>query len=351
MRYDLIRAALGVMGFAGLDRLAAPFCAGRGVILTFHHVTPVAVARFPENAGLAIEPAFLDVTLGLLARLGYEIVPLDAVPERLARPGPRFAALTFDDGYRDTLTHALPILARHQAPFTLFVCPGFAERTAPLWWLDLEEAVMRLDRFSLDLPDGGFVMRAESEAAKLRAFRALYWRLRRFDEPTLRGAVARLCRVAGIDPLARVARLCLDWRGLAEIARHPLASIGAHTLTHPRLAKLPEAQARAEVLGSRTRIAAELRVETRHFAYPVGDPTSAGARDYAMIRAAGFATGVTTILGPLHARHAAMPEALPRLSVNGLFQSEASLRTLLSGLPFAFSRGGAPSSGSAAAAE
>ncbi|MCA1951657.1 MAG: polysaccharide deacetylase family protein [Hyphomicrobiales bacterium] len=345
MRYTLIRLALRTMALSGLDRLATPLAAGRGVILTFHHVAPLALARFPENAGLRISPAFLETILGLLARLGYELVPLDALPARLAGAGPRVAALTFDDGYRDNLDHALPVLARHGAPFTLFACAGFAERTAPLWWLDLEEAVLRLDRVVLDLPEGGLILAARGELEKRHAFRAAYWRLRRCPEPVLRAAISGLCRAAGIDQMARVERLCLDWAGLRRLAGAPGATIGAHSLSHPRLAWLPEAEARAEILGSRDRIRAELGLEPRHFAYPVGDPASAGAREYRLVAEAGFAGGVTTIPGTLRRSHSARPFALPRISVNGLFQREAALRTLLSGLPFAFSRGAAPSSG------
>jgi peptidoglycan/xylan/chitin deacetylase (PgdA/CDA1 family) len=328
------------MAASGLDRLAAPFLAGRGVILTLHHVMPVAPAHFPENAGLAITPDFLDRVLRLLARLDYAIIPLDALPSRLAGEGSgRFAAITIDDGYRDTLLHALPVLKRHSAPFTLFVCPGFAERTAPLWWLDLEEAVMRLDRLRLDLPSGAFVADVTTDTAKHGAFRALYWHLRRLSEPDLRAGVAHLCMAAGIDPLARTERLCLDWQGLREIAAEPLATIGAHTMTHPRLATLPEAEARAEMAESRARIRDELALEARHFAYPVGDPASAGARDFRLARELGFASAVTTSPGVIAARHARALHALPRISVNGLFQREGYVRALVSGLPFLFRQG------------
>jgi peptidoglycan/xylan/chitin deacetylase (PgdA/CDA1 family) len=49
--------------------------------------------------------------------------------------------LTFDDGYRDNAAFAYPVLKRHAAPFTVYVTTGFADATAPLWWLDLEEAI------------------------------------------------------------------------------------------------------------------------------------------------------------------------------------------------------------------
>jgi peptidoglycan/xylan/chitin deacetylase (PgdA/CDA1 family) len=72
----------------------------------------------------------------------------------------------------------------------------------------------------------------------------------------------------------------------------------------------------------------------RHLAYPVGDPTSAGAREFALAREAGFLTAVTTRPGHLFPEHAGHLHALPRVSLNGLHQTQGALRALLSGVPF-----------------
>lgn len=339
-RYALIRLALETIAVVGLDAAFAPLTRGRGAILTFHRVTPKADALLPENAGLSITPDFLDAVLRLLADLDYEIIPLDAVPGQLAIEGKArpFVALTFDDGYRDNAEFAAPILRRHAAPYTLFVCAGFAERTAPLWWLDIEEAVMRLDRVALDLPDGGFSTQSETKNEKLAAARALYWRLRALDEPALQAAVATLSTRAGIDQRARIAALCMDWEELRAFAAEPLCTIGAHTLSHPRLAKLNEDDARLEMGGSRERILAELGIDARHFAYPVGDPRSAGLREMRLAGELGFASAATTVPDVLRPAHAGNLHALPRISVNGLYQDPRHIRALISGVPFVLKR-------------
>ena len=106
------------------------------------------------------------------------------------------------------------------------------------------------------------------------------------------------------------------------------------------LAKHPREAALAEIAGSRTRIEAELGRPVRHLSYPVGDPTSAGPREFALARDLGFATAVTTRPGHLFAEHAAHLHALPRVSVNGCHQSAAALGGLLSGVPLlAWNRG------------
>lgn len=343
LRYRAIAALLGLLRATGVDRALTPVCRGRGVILTMHNVRPVAPAAFAPNRILEITPEFLDAVLSLLHAEGFEIVSLDEVPARLrAAPEPPrpFAALTFDDGYRDTVEHALPVLRRFDAPFTVFATTGFADGCAPLWWLDLEEAIAKQDEVAAPLPGGRLTLPAATPDEKNRTFDTIYWALRNGPEDELRRCIATMAAEAGIDPLARTRALCLDWEGLRALAAEPLATIGAHTLTHPMLAKHGADFTHREMAASKDRIEQELGIEVRHFAYPVGDPGSAGPREFHLARALGFETGVTTRPGMLFGDHAAHLTALPRLSVNGLFQSRREVATLLSGVPTALQNRG-----------
>jgi peptidoglycan/xylan/chitin deacetylase (PgdA/CDA1 family) len=335
-------AALDAIGKTGLDSLLAPLTRGVGVILTLHRVSASPRRGFAPNRILEITPEFLDAAIHSLKSLGYELVTLTEAVARLRTGRGRvpFAALTFDDGYRDNLDAALPVLERHGAPMTLFVTPGFAERSARLWWVELEEAVRRLDRIALKLGDFEFAAACRNEAEKNAAYDALYWRLREGPEERMLGIVSRLADEAHIDAAALVEDLCLDWDGLSTLARHPLVAIGAHSLTHPTLAKYDAARVREEMAGSREAIRRRLGVTPAHFSYPLGDRQSAGAREFALAAELGFAGAVTTrpgVLFPAHARHLL---ALPRISVNGLFQDARRFETLLSGVPtLIFNRG------------
>ena len=60
--------------------------------------------------------------------------------------GRRFVCLTIDDGYRDTLQWAYPILKRQQVPFAVYVPTSFPDRLGELWWLALEAVVARNER-------------------------------------------------------------------------------------------------------------------------------------------------------------------------------------------------------------
>jgi peptidoglycan/xylan/chitin deacetylase (PgdA/CDA1 family) len=82
----------------------------------------------------------------------------------------------------------------------------------------------------------------------------------------------------------------LGWDELADLARHPLVTIGAHTRSHPSLPRLATSDAREEISGSRRDAEEHLRDAVIHFCYPAGH---AGPREEELAREAGFRSGVT----------------------------------------------------------
>ncbi len=344
MGWDIKNAVIGAglkgIVATGMDRWLAPMARGRGVILTFHHVRPARSDPFQPNGLLEVTPAHLARTIDMVRDLGFEIVPLDEVPARIAGEGPRFCALTFDDGYRDNADHAAPILAARGCPWTLFVTADYASGHGRLWWLELEEVVRRRRRMVLTLRGATVDEPAGTPEEKRRAFKAVYCLLRSGPEDVLREVIAGWCREDGIEPDALVRELCLGWDDLEALAGDPNVAFGAHTLSHPMLAKHDPSLVWLELEGSRAAIESRLGRPVRHVAYPVGDPSSAGPREFRMARELGFATGLTTRPGHLFAEHAANLTALPRVSVNGLYQTPQAIRSLLSGVPFlAWNRG------------
>jgi len=338
-----IRNAIISAGFAGfrasgLHRAARAATRGAGVILTFHRVRPEGPATgYAPNRALEITPRFLEVALDVVAREGFELVSVDEARRRIIEgEGAPFAALTFDDGYRDTLEAALPVLERRDAPFAVYCATGFIERTARLWWLELEEAIRRLETVDI----GSARLAARTPTEKSAAFDRVYWLLRARPEAELLETVGELARRAGVDGEALSDGLFMDWSEVVTLSRHPQATIGAHSVTHRRLAQWSLAETRAEMADSKGALEARLGIEVRDFAYPVGDRTSAGPREFDLARELGFATAVTTRPGMLFPEHALRLTALPRVSVNGRWQRVEALEVLLSGAPFWLWNGG-----------
>ena len=107
--------------------------------------------------------------------------------------------------------------------------------------------------------------------------------------------------------------------------------IGAHTVNHPILTKLDDKAVRAELGSSSSVIEAALGVRAAHLAYPVGDRSAAGPREFRISTELGFKTAVTTRPGVVFPQHAERLTALPRISLNGEYQRLRYVRVLLSG--------------------
>ena len=271
-RHRIIGAGLAAFGATGLHRLAAPFTRGKGAILTFHRVIPASSEPFVPNQLLEITPAFLDRLLSHTARRGYRIVPLEDVPGLLAgTDASPFLALTFDDGYRDTLVEALPVLERHQAPFTVFATTGFLDRTARLWWIELELALRQLSSVSIAIDGRPHTLSTRSTQDKDRAFARLMRHFLSGSDKQLLDSVAAVTAQAGTSGPALVDRLCMDWTALGRLAGHPLARIGCHTLTHPRLACRSADRAVEEMIASKRAAGAGTRPADHDVVLPLRD--------------------------------------------------------------------------------
>ena len=239
---------LGAMGSKAFDE--------GGDIVFLGHGTPRPHARG------------LELQLRYLQRL-FQLVPFGTIATSAtdgARTGrKRRAAIVFDDGLRNNVTVAYPILRSLGIPATFFACPGLIEDRKWLW---THEARRRL-RFAtpeqrhelavaLKAPSGidGFVQwmkglsladRANAEAAVRHATRAFV--------PTAADRAA--CDLA-------------DWDELRTLDP-AIVTIGSHTMTHPILSKLSDAEIEAELRESRRMLEEKLDRSVDYFAYPNSD--------------------------------------------------------------------------------
>ena len=334
LKKTIIRSGLETLYFSAAHLALRPFVAGIGAILTLHHVRPPRLDRFQPNRLLEVTPGFLEDVVRYLRRSRLDLISLDEMHRRLTERNfeRRFVCLTIDDGYRDTLQWAYPILKRHQAPFAVYIPTSFPDRLGELWWLAIEAVVARNARVSLliDGQERGF--ECGTVAEKRHLFEQLYGWVRSLKtEEELRRAVRDLSARYQVDIAAFCDELCMNWNELAGLAEDPLVTIGAHTVNHVMLAKVPEKSARSEMEMSRSVIEAALGVRPDHLSYPVGDPTSAGPREFRIAAELGFKTAVTTRPGVLFPEHRQHLMALPRISLNGEHQQMRYVRVLLSG--------------------
>jgi peptidoglycan/xylan/chitin deacetylase (PgdA/CDA1 family) len=333
-RNNVIRAGLEALYFTGAHVLLRPIFAGVGGIFMLHHVRPRRDNAFQPNHHLEITPDFLRATLAHLRARGIDIVTMDGMHQRLTQRdfSRHFACFTFDDGYRDNRDFALPVMREFDAPLTVYVASDFAEGSGRLWWVALEMVVAKAE--SIEAEIGGVAVRLDASTvdAKQAAFDRLHdWMRALPGEHDIRREISALCARHGVDEHAICRDLCLTWDELKPFADDSLITIGAHTITHCNLAKQAEAVATHEMAIGRARIETALQRPVLHLAYPYGDRIAAGPREFALARAAGFKTAVTTRPGMIFPGSAGHLTALPRVSLNGNYQDRRILPVLTSG--------------------
>jgi len=334
LRNNVIRAGLGALYFTGAHHLLRPIFAGVGTIFMLHSVRPGRNGAFQPNRHLEVAPEFLRAMLSHLRCLGIDIITMDDVYRRLTERdfSRRFASFTFDDGYRDNRDFALPVMREFEAPFTVHVTSNFAQGVGHLWWIALEMVIARVSSIEVEIDGIATRFDASTPATKQAAFDRLHDWLRGLPAgDDLQREITALCARHGLDEAAICPELCMSYDELKSFADDPLVSLGAHSVTHCNLAGQSPEVASQEMAVSRARIENAVQRPVVHLAYPYGDRLAAGPREFALAKAAGFKTAVTTRPGMLFPENAGYLTALPRVSLNGNYQDERILPVLTSG--------------------
>jgi peptidoglycan/xylan/chitin deacetylase (PgdA/CDA1 family) len=201
---------------------------------------------------------------------------------------PRAVAVTFDDGYSDTLYEVKPLLERHQIPATIFVTTGSPGRI--FWWDELEAILLSPTQLPAELPD---VLKDRVEGWKegvtadaQREFLSLIYRLLLplSAEERLHLITRLQLWVGPVDAALTVPR-ALNPSELLELADSGLVTIGAHTETHPLLALLSADDQIYEIRQSKTYLEGILGRPVTGFAYPNGSKSELTMN---LVRESGF---------------------------------------------------------------
>lgn len=326
MRDILKDGVLHGLHWTGLLPVFRRIWAGRAVIIMFHEIQ--RDFRHELMTGTSIE--LFHQCLSLLQRQKWKIVSLDECLRALSENEmnePRYAVITFDDGYRDVRSVALPILEQYEAPFTVYVPTGAPTRTMESWWLGLREVFRRADRVTIDpmntefdCPD--FLSKKAGLKAVTKWVHADYRRA-----ASLRSTFERY----GISLSALNAAYFMDERDLQTLSRHPLASIGGHTTSHAALATLDPAASLTELEANRKYLEVLLGLPVRNLAYPYGTPGACGRLEEYLAEQAGFSTAVTTRKGHLNGPNLNR-FALPRIGVGCHMEAQMSFEANLNGV-------------------
>jgi peptidoglycan/xylan/chitin deacetylase (PgdA/CDA1 family) len=295
-RANVIRLTAAALYRARLMRplsVIAGYAASKATfqILSYHRVNDAGDPFFP-----ALPTAVFDQHMRFVSR-AYTVLGLETLVARAREGGiPRRAvAITFDDGYRDNLTHAAPILRRHGLPATFFLATGAIGTGEALWFDRLAAAFRDTGEPMLKAP-WDEALPLDDEAARLRALERSLAYLKEQPEDRFRAALDRL-----LDALAPTAEgslkdLMLSWDEVRTLAAMDF-SMGAHTVSHPILSRVTSERAWQEIAESRAMVAAHCGRAPRAFAYPNGKREDYSTAVVDHVRRAGFTCAVTTRFG------------------------------------------------------
>lgn len=284
-------SAAGGLAVAGMRALDAR----RGGVLralVYHRVCDRDGAFRGDPHVHSATPEAFDAQMEYLTR-HYTPISADQAVAALcgeAALPPRAVLVTFDDGYRDFLTCAWPILKRHRVPALLFIPTAFPGTDRAFWWDELYEMVAttgapRIQAFGL----GPYPLHTAGE--RWAAVRALNRFLKHRPPDDLAARLRELRETLGV-PQVR-GPMVLTWEELRGLVAEGLA-VGAHTRTHPALPGLPLERLADEVRGAHADLQQELGQATPLFSYPYG---LADGRVVPILKDLGYAGAFISLVG------------------------------------------------------
>ncbi|MHB8773325.1 MAG: polysaccharide deacetylase family protein [Syntrophales bacterium] len=258
-------------------------------IVNFHRITEASVVR-----EIRITPQVFRSQIEYLSR-EYNIIHLEemVVGMESGKIPEKSVALTFDDGYRDNYEFAFPVLREFSAPATIFVTTGAID-AGFMHWHRFDEAILQTTRPCVDLNEFGFGSHPTSTPEeRINTLSILHHRLKTIDDAQLRRVIDSVARKNGGG--YGEDRQMLSWEEIREMQGSGLVTIGAHTVTHPILTKVPRKFAEEEIRKSGRRIREMTGRGADFFAYPNGEVADFNKDIQKMVRASGYRAAFTMV--------------------------------------------------------
>ena len=225
----------------------------------------------------------------------FNVLPLSEALERMQTDTlpPRAVSITFDDGYADNYTNALPILKSLNLTAIFFIANGFLNG-GRMWNDTVIEAVRNSLGTSFDLTEIGLgKFEVANECQKSQAASDIIAKIKHLPPKE---------REKFTDYIASKSQnLPDDLMATSEQLKQLIQSgmeIGGHTVNHPILAKLDDEMASQEINENKRFLENALHTQIRIFAYPNGKPGDDYLQQQTrLVEKAGYEWAVSTIWG------------------------------------------------------
>lgn len=283
---------IGISLFSQFSRL---FSLGAGnqklSILIFHRV----LDKFDHLTPYEIYREEFEWQLHILKR-NFNVLPLSKAIKLLNENNlpANSVCITFDDGYKDNFTNALPILQKYDFNATFFIASGFLN--GGMMWNDkVRELVRSMQSSELDLKEYDLgEYQWEDENQRREVIEAVIGKLKYCHFQERLEKIDNIVSQFGNGELAEMMMTDAEVIGLRDAGME----IGGHTVSHPILAKLNQQEAMTEIVENKDYLESLLSEKISIFAYPNGKPV----QDYTSesidaVKKAGYQCAMTTSWG------------------------------------------------------
>ncbi len=257
--------------FNAIHRLWPP----RLTVLAYHRIIDPFTPDFDTfKPNVSATPAEFAAQMDFMSR-HFQIISIAELIAWLQgqhQLPPNAALITFDDGYRDNLDYALPVLQARKLPAVIFLATDYIGQCVPFFWDFTAYCFFHTSADKANLPELGWQHWSE---AKSRGDIMLKWleALKKLPDAGKWTAIKQLPERLNVTvPDDAFAHLHLTWDEVRTLVAAGV-DMGAHTQSHPVLTRVSLEQARTEVAGSKARVEAEIGKPVTTFAYPNGQAT------------------------------------------------------------------------------
>ncbi len=289
---------------------------GIGQILAFHRVIPENKReRIWSNSYLEVTTDYLEKVILYYRAHKFDFLSMDDLVLKGFHAKNKFVVFTFDDGFRDNLYHALPVLQKYNVPLNIYITTDFPDKKTILWWNVVEDVILQNTDLSFEWFGEKMQFRCSSSAEKNETFGKIHSLIQEGSELTIKERALMFCRIFNTDPFKSIGELALSWDEVRQMSRDKLVTMGAHTVSHPVLSQLTGKDSLEEIKRSKLRIEKETGTAVKHFAYPFGGIKEATSREYKLAASCGYETAVTLISASISREHEHKLFELPRIAV------------------------------------
>jgi peptidoglycan/xylan/chitin deacetylase (PgdA/CDA1 family)/SAM-dependent methyltransferase len=270
------------------------------LILLYHRVADDPI----DSQLLTVSPENFEAHLKELTE-NYRVLPLHQLLKEASKNQlePNTLAITFDDGYLDNLTNAVPLLEKYGLHATIFIVSGMVGSQREFWWDDLERIFLTghpiPSLLSIQDSQGLLEWDLTTTRNRLKAYDELCEMLRVLPSANIDENVNQLLIWAGLMQTGRSTHQVLNVQQLKLLASSASVEIGSHSITHTRLSSLPPQQQQYEIAESKKQLEAIIEKPVRLFSYPyggLGDITKETGR---ILAGEGYEAGIANVQGSL----------------------------------------------------